>query len=106
MNTNAAALPAQLPLAIPSEHACYAGHFPGNPLVPGALLLKWIFAAVEQALCCKIVRAKQIKFLAIVKPGDHLTLEIAAGSSAAQLSLNVFARDRLIIKGTIERDHG
>ena len=29
-------------LLIPAEHPCYAGHFPGDPLVPGALLAQWV----------------------------------------------------------------
>jgi 3-hydroxyacyl-[acyl-carrier-protein] dehydratase len=59
------------PLAIPAEHPAYAGHFPGNPVLPGVVLLD----AVVQALCggaCEIVSAK---FHEVVRPGDPLTLE-------------------------------
>ncbi|HEX4050347.1 MAG TPA: hypothetical protein VHY19_05675 [Steroidobacteraceae bacterium] len=39
----------QRTLLIDADHPALAGHFPGNPLIPGALLLDEVLHAIEQA---------------------------------------------------------
>ena len=72
------------PLAIPADHPAYAGHFPGNPVLPGVVLLDAAVVAIAAAdgigagapscapLSCEIVSAK---FHEVVRPGEALTLE-------------------------------
>jgi len=52
------------------------GHFPGNPIVPGAVLLREIVAAIAARhpgeICRRIGAAK---FLHPVRPGDNLRIE-------------------------------
>lgn len=92
----------ELLLLVPSEHACYADHFPGNPLVPGALLLKWILARLEREFNCKVSNLKNIKFLAPVKPADTLKIIMIGDRTTAQLSFNIFVLSTQVIKGSIE----
>ena len=50
------------------------GHFPGNPIIPGAVLLREIVRAISndgRAVCSGIRTAK---FLHPVRPGDCLTI--------------------------------
>jgi 3-hydroxyacyl-[acyl-carrier-protein] dehydratase len=59
------------------------GHFPGNPIIPGAAILREVVRAVSAGgdrVCCGIDAAK---FLHPVRPGDCLTIvweEKTAGS--------------------------
>ncbi len=67
-------------LRLPAEHPSAAGHFPGNPIIPGAVLLDEILAAIERAqgrraMPCAV---KWVKFLRPVRPGDEFALEIIA----------------------------
>ena len=65
----------------PPGHPAFDGHFPGNPLVPGVLLLD----AVVHALCeasqadAGGLRVDSVKFLAVVRPGEALTVHGEAG---------------------------
>jgi 3-hydroxyacyl-[acyl-carrier-protein] dehydratase len=95
----------QLSLNIPNDHACFADHFPGNPLVPGALLLKWVIGIVETNIGCKVVLIKQFKFLQIVQPGDELGIEILGGANPRQKAVNIFNKNLLVMKGVVELDH-
>lgn len=97
--------PANLQLQIPIEHACFADHFPGAPLVPGALLLKLIMAVIASKYNCRINHIKHIKFLAIVRPGDVLQLQITPGNSTQQFALDAYLGKTLAIKGQVECTH-
>lgn len=39
--------PLRVPLQFRADHPALAGHFPGNPVIPGALLLDAVLAAIE-----------------------------------------------------------
>ena len=102
---------AEVLFSVPAEHPCYADHFPGDPLVPGALLLKWILAQIEIHHGCKVLTLKSIKFLAPVKPGDYLKIIMnnhpnKMQLSFMQLSFDIFVLDKLVMKGSIEYDNG
>jgi 3-hydroxyacyl-[acyl-carrier-protein] dehydratase len=71
-----------LRLSIAPDHAAFAGHFPGMPIVPGVVLLDEALHAVGNALRidlsdCRIASAK---FLSPVGPGA--LVEIRYGMSA------------------------
>jgi 3-hydroxyacyl-[acyl-carrier-protein] dehydratase len=51
-------------MLVPETHATAAGHFPGRPVVPGALLLDEVARAL----------ARSVKFLAPVRHGEPLEL--------------------------------
>lgn len=63
-------------LTVAPDHPAFAGHFPGQPILPGVVLLGWATHALAVALGgtvspCDIVAAK---FLQPVRPGTRLCL--------------------------------
>ncbi len=58
-------------LMIPADHPSAAGHFPGNPIIPGALLLDSVLSAMAVAGSPVIHSAK---FLRPVRPGTLIEL--------------------------------
>jgi 3-hydroxymyristoyl/3-hydroxydecanoyl-(acyl carrier protein) dehydratase len=76
-------------LSIPETHPCYVDHFPGDPVLPGALLLQWIFAHIQSAypdIC--INEVKHAKFLQAVRPGDQCKLKIVLNPQNATISVD------------------
>lgn len=70
-----------IPLAIAADHPSFAGHFPGQPLLPGVSLLAEVLEAIldDAALAAAIGPAPRLaaaKFLAPVRPGATLTLHL------------------------------
>ena len=54
--------------AFAQDHPTAAGHFPGNPIIPGALLLAHALRAIGPTAAPVAVR--NTKFFAPVRPGD------------------------------------
>jgi 3-hydroxymyristoyl/3-hydroxydecanoyl-(acyl carrier protein) dehydratase len=88
-------------LSFPADHAAFAGHFPGNPIVPGVLLLdeslRSIAAACDVAVTgCTIVTAK---FPSPARPGEELRLRFApAGGNRVRFTIQ--APDRVVALGS------
>lgn len=67
----------KLTLRFPADHPTGAGHFPGNPIIPGALLLAEVLRCIERAEGASFVscNVKNAKFLAPARPGDTVEIE-------------------------------
>ena len=74
-----------LTLRYAPDHPTATGHFPGNPIIPGALLLAEVLAAIakangsERASCT----VKSAKFQHPVRPGDRVDIEYRNTASGA-----------------------
>jgi 3-hydroxymyristoyl/3-hydroxydecanoyl-(acyl carrier protein) dehydratase len=92
-------------LTIAPDHPAFAGHFPGDPLLPGVALLAEVLEAVldEPALKALIGTAPRIgavKFLAPVRPGARLAITLEAG--ARGLRFEVREGERIAASGQFE----
>lgn len=72
---NAEAAWSSLALRFAPDHPTAAGHFPGNPIIPGALLLAHVLRAIDSTIANVAPREiRQVKFLHPVRPGDRVTV--------------------------------
>ena len=79
-----------LPLEIPADHPAFAGHFPGDPMVPGVVLLDASLDAVASRLGIAItdVTVVSAKFVSPARPAEAVLLEFGE-PSAGRLRLEL-----------------
>ena len=63
--------------AIPADHPALAGHFPGNPIVPGSMILEQV-AAARGADCSGF---PQVKFHQPLRPAQKVIVSFSDCSS-------------------------
>jgi acyl-coenzyme A synthetase/AMP-(fatty) acid ligase len=97
--------PVQLTREVPADHPVFAGHFPGQPLVPGALLVSQVLEAVHgvPALAARIGTQPTLaaaKFLAPVRPGSTLLIDLIPETGASRgLRFEVRCGEVLAVSG-------
>ena len=70
-------------LRFASDHPTAAGHFPANPIIPGALLLDEVVAAIAQEAGIASIVVRAAKFLQPVRPGETVALRWEARADGA-----------------------
>ena len=100
----------------PADHPTAAGHFPGNPVIPGAILLDVIVTAITASTLgatpgadggadggaagpCRIGSAK---FLHPVRPGDRMVIRWQT-SPAGDARFTATVDGRPVLSGSIAR---
>jgi 3-hydroxymyristoyl/3-hydroxydecanoyl-(acyl carrier protein) dehydratase len=87
---------------VPANHPALAGHFPGQPIVPGALLLDRAiaFAATLAGAGTGSWRINTAKFLAPAGPGAELVFAYSAAAGGA-LNFTVRAAGGIVASGSL-----
>ena len=89
-------------LSVPIDHPAYAGHFPGQPILPGVVLLDEALNALaaRQGLAVCAGQIKSAKFPSPVKPGEPLHLHYTA-TAAGVFRFEVMAGQRVVASGVL-----
>ena len=53
-----------------ADHPCLAGHFPGQPIVPGVLLLDHVMQGLSAGAGREVIRVLRVKFTSVLSPGE------------------------------------
>jgi 3-hydroxyacyl-[acyl-carrier-protein] dehydratase len=89
-------------LHIRADEPATNGHFPGNPIVPGATLLREIVRILSrdgEAVCCGI---HSMKFFRPVRPGDRLTFRWEERPNGEiSLTCSTATAEHRVLSGTI-----
>ena len=68
---------APLPRVVPGDHPSLAGHFPGNPIVPGVVILSLIIQAISHQLPHIVLGTLlAMRFHTPLRPDKPLTMSI------------------------------
>jgi 3-hydroxymyristoyl/3-hydroxydecanoyl-(acyl carrier protein) dehydratase len=88
-------------------HPAAEGHFPGNPIIPGAVLLREVVAAISAtgeapgaaATGCEI---RSAKFHRPVRPGDTLVISwTGEAGGEIRFSCAIAGSERLAVTGAL-----
>jgi 3-hydroxyacyl-[acyl-carrier-protein] dehydratase len=65
-------------LELNAMHKIFEGHFPGQPVVPGACMLQMVKEVTEIILDKKVqlTKADNLKFLQVINPSEHRSLQM------------------------------
>lgn len=104
-------MPGKTSLSFAADHPAFAGHFPGQPIVPGVLLLDAAIHAIQAgqpqptevgtAAGCQI---NSVKFLSPVSPGEALTLSWN-DNGKGQIRFDISGADRQVATGVLATGH-
>ncbi len=107
VTTNAIAMNKAAPIhtgsfCIPADHPCLPGHMPGEPIVPGALLID---RAMDLIAAHGLTPAQPgpmtVKFLGPVSPGDIVELRCDRSRTGA-IAFEGVVGTRLVFSGRVE----
>lgn len=84
---------------IEPTHPALPGHFPGNPLVPGVVLLERVLDAARDALGREpeLAELSQVKFLTPLRPGEQA--DVALELAGTRLAFRVTRGEQLLAAG-------
>ncbi|MGQ0586884.1 MAG: hypothetical protein ACT4PK_06755 [Gammaproteobacteria bacterium] len=91
---------------VPADHPCLPGHFPGNPIVPGVVLLEQVLDAARawRGTDARLAGLPAVKFLSPLLPGqrfDILLEEQGPGGQGPRIRFTCSAADRVLAQGSL-----
>jgi 3-hydroxymyristoyl/3-hydroxydecanoyl-(acyl carrier protein) dehydratase len=65
-------------VTIRNDHPSLSGHFPGNPVIPGVVILEEVLEAIRQTEPVKIsfLGAPSVKFHTPLRPEEEMTIRL------------------------------
>jgi 3-hydroxymyristoyl/3-hydroxydecanoyl-(acyl carrier protein) dehydratase len=93
-------------LEVPADHPSLPGHFPGNAIIPGVVLLDEVVNAAERWLSRAVrVRAlPQVKFVQPLKPQESAQINLALDGSS--LKFTIHKADAIVAQGVMQLAEG
>jgi 3-hydroxyacyl-[acyl-carrier-protein] dehydratase len=92
-----------------ADHPTAAGHFPGNPILPGALLLDAVLIAVAGGAGGKNPASssvRSVKFLRAVRPGSRLRIVWEVKGEDIQFACSLAETGETAMTGTLRLGDG
>jgi 3-hydroxyacyl-[acyl-carrier-protein] dehydratase len=87
---------------IPASHPSLPGHFPGQPIVPGVLILDVVVQALrEWRPHSRVAALPNVKFLSPLLPGEPFSIELSQEDASRPLRFDCRAGERRLAQGQI-----
>jgi len=86
---------------IPGDHPSLQGHFPGNPVVPGVVILNEVVSLIEKKFTNRLVMGiKFIKFVRPLRPDSEVVLHVEE-NAVDTLNITCEDGDNVLVKGQL-----
>jgi hypothetical protein len=86
-------------LRFPVDHPAGPGHFPGDPIIPGAVLLDALVAAVSPGVWSGVVESA--KFHHPVRPGESVEVTHRTDGDTARFECRLAETGQLVVSGVL-----
>ncbi len=88
---------------MPDTHPVLSGHFPGDPIVPGVVLMAWCEQMAAELMQSPVAARNwpQVKFLHPLKPGQICSIKMERGAGT-RVAFRITAGTGLIASGIFE----
>lgn len=86
---------------ISTLHPSLAGHFPGNPIVPGVVVLDEVVGALKKQETMNIIGFSQVKFVQPLLPEQLCHVEFEASDKSSNIKFTCRVNDVVISRGSI-----
>ena len=93
-------------ICVPAAHPAMPGHFPGQPIVPGVLLIDHVLAEMLRLEGLVLIRLKHVKFSSVLLPDEraHVVCDVDGEqatflvSSTQQCTNKIFASGKMLMR--------
>lgn len=86
---------------IQADHPSLSGHFPGDPIVPGVIMLERIADELRSWRAMRLARVIEAKFMAPLLPGQRAEL-VLSESGPDRFRFVIALGEQAIARGIIE----
>ena len=90
-------------LSFSRDHPATRGHFPGNPIIPGAVLLNEAVQAISTVLdaSLSVVHIRSAKFLRPTRPGERVVIEFSR-TAQGEIRFECTVEGKSVLNGQIQ----
>ena len=91
---------------VPRDLACFDGHFPGHPVLPGLFQLHWVLTLAEQelGLADPPCALEALKFRRLLLPGDEFSLRVERGAAGLRFQFEALPEGAASASGRVRLD--
>ena len=88
---------------IAADHPSLPGHFPGQPVVPGVVVLDEVSIRAMKAYGrpCRVARIPQVKFVSPLLPDEEATIELELDDQTGRARFRVVRGAQTIASGEL-----
>lgn len=91
------------PIRFDAGHPALPGHFPGQPLVPGVLMLEQVALALRAWRGQRLSRVIEAKFVAPLLPDESVQLQLNhAGADTSRIGFRIERDGMVLARGIVE----
>lgn len=91
--------------SVAADHPALAGHFPGRPVVPAAVLLDLVIRIAEAETRCRIAEVSRMKFHRPAPPGAAFSVRLRP-IAGGRLEVACHLDDEPLLSGTLRTAPG
>jgi 3-hydroxyacyl-[acyl-carrier-protein] dehydratase len=86
------------------EDPIYGDHFPGNPIVPGSLIVYAFMTVCRQDQPFTLYAVEEFRFRQFIPPGEYAyeILGVEAGPNKRQIACRLFHDDKPVVTGKLQ----